>query len=291
MINTNELTIFVNSCDLYADAWPLFFTLFKQNGGKILHYPIVLATEKKHYCFEDMKIHTISSGFQSTWSKRMVTSCQQIESEYFLFTLEDYFLLSKFNYEEFNKIFSFMKADKNIGYVGFSRRTDVKQNCGQWSVLDLTKQRMNLTVSIWKKDFFIKLLRKHESIWDFERYSHIRALQYNYIALTGNLSTPEIYRYMQPSSVENGKNAVGGGYGIIRGKWFKETQKLTEEYGVKVNFANLGFYEPQTQDGKKDVTLTKQYPLIIQKIINRYRKYKHRLVKWLEKRRLEKSYH
>lgn len=92
-----KCAILVNSCDAYEDVWEPFFTLF-QIMWKDCEYPIYLNTESKSYKSEQLKIQPVNLpskyAKKISWSKRLRLAIEQIDAEYILMLLEDFFLMS-----------------------------------------------------------------------------------------------------------------------------------------------------------------------------------------------------
>ena len=72
MDKNTDVTILVNSCDLYEDVWEPFFRLLKIQWPECEQYRIVLNTETKEYNCEFLKVETICGGRNSTWSERIL---------------------------------------------------------------------------------------------------------------------------------------------------------------------------------------------------------------------------
>ena len=53
----SNITVLVNSCDSYSDAWYPFFTLWKKYWPDC-KYPIILNTESKSYLDEQLLIQS-----------------------------------------------------------------------------------------------------------------------------------------------------------------------------------------------------------------------------------------
>ena len=68
-----------------------FFKLLKIQWPECPH-DIVLSTETKTYDCDFLKIKTINSNRDLSWSSRLKNTLNQIETEYILFFLEDFFL-------------------------------------------------------------------------------------------------------------------------------------------------------------------------------------------------------
>ena len=88
-----DFTIIVNSCDKYEDTWFPFFKLMKIHWPCCDNYDIILNTETKQYTCDFMKLRTINGGTSATWSERLKNILEQIDTEFVLFFLDDFFIL------------------------------------------------------------------------------------------------------------------------------------------------------------------------------------------------------
>lgn len=284
------LTVFVNSCDQYSDAWYPFFKFLDIFGGKLKDYPITLAAEKKDFSYDGLNIDVLKYSKHKTWSQRLIKELSMVQTDFIFFVIEDYFLIEPFDFDLFKVALDYMIANPNTGYMSISNKPNDTIDTYSFQKLDLEMHRLHMTTSIWRTEYFISLLRKHESIWDFERYSHIRARNLPYECVSFVSQNP-CYCYKQPSSVNNGASIKGDGYGIVRGKWLKSNVDLFNQYNIEVDFSNLGFYKSgvHSEAENNDITFLKKHcekSKIIQKIDNRVKKYKRKK----EKKKREKSY-
>lgn len=237
----NDVTLLVSSCDKYEDAWHPFFELLHIYGNGF-SCPIVLNTETKNYVNEHFDIRVINSPGKMTWSERMANVLSQIDTEFVLLILDDYFLKDHFGTERFDKVLNYMRAHKDVGFVDIAPRwaasgEDVKNNLQNNDIQDDFYVRENdewnitLVPSVWRKDFFLNLLRKHEDVWMFEYYSGIRAKKTGMKVVRFVTRMPTIYEY---------DFQVWTGMGITRGQWLPQNVDFFNRHGIDVNFANLG---------------------------------------------------
>lgn len=244
-----KVTIVVNSCDLYEDAWEPNFKLFKiQWPG--CPYDFILNSETKIYNGEVENVRTICYRKKSTWTERFRYVLEQIDSPYVLITLEDYFLLNKVNSDVFEKAVSIMENNLNVGMICLSQtsREDIKTD--QYEDENFYSRVINEKCMIWcriclyRRDYLLELLRDHETIWEFEQYASYRARKLDYIILQQNNSSPEVFTF---------KIKIEDGYGITRGKWLPKNIELFEKHGIKVDFDRLGILVPSVSSKQTHV--------------------------------------
>lgn len=238
----NMVTLLVNSFDLHEDAWEPFFRLLKIQWPEC-EYPCVLNTETKVFDCDFMDVKTICSGKGKTWSESVIYCLNQIDSEYILYFLEDEFLMERVNTEWFKNTLQYMQEHKDVGviFVRHSGKQKADSDVPYISRFELTdKFPVVGLAALYRKEYFLKLLRKHENPWEYERYASIRSKRMKEKVLQYSRNYPPMFVFYD--EIENG-------YGITRGKWLPKNKELFEKYGIAVNFDRLGFLD--TVDEKK----------------------------------------
>lgn len=142
----NNVTVLVNSCDLYEDTWDPFFKLF-QIQWPSCDYDIALNTEEKVYDCEFMKVKTICSG-KKAWSERLLYCLKQISSEFILFFLEDQFLREPVNTLWWDKTISYMKSHDDVGVI-FPRHSGKQKKIIQLISFQENGYLTNSELSAW----------------------------------------------------------------------------------------------------------------------------------------------
>src|SRR5579875_2993140 len=79
--------VLVMSCDAYRDLWNPFFTLFRRYWHDC-PWPVYLGTNRLQ--FADEHVTSLAAG-DGPWSERLRFCLQQIEADFVLLLLEDYF--------------------------------------------------------------------------------------------------------------------------------------------------------------------------------------------------------
>lgn len=236
----NKFTIIVNSCDKYEDAWEPFFKLLKLQWPECSNFEIILNTETKVYNCDFLNIRTICGG-NTTWSIRLKNVLKSIDSELVVFLLEDYFLKSPVNQKDFWEIVDYM-IKENVGYMGLKYRPNRLLKNGSLpkeKFIERDKLPVNLRLplvsSMWNRKYFIKMLRNHESPWDFEQYAGIRSKRLTQKVLDIN-NNEGFFNAIFDYDVE-----LKYGIGITNGKWLMpKTKEFLDTYGFKVNYDTLG---------------------------------------------------
>lgn len=239
MIKKN-VTILVNSCDKYEDAWTPFFKLLKIQWPEC-PYDIVLSTETKTFNCDCFDVRTINSSPELSWSSRLKNVLNQIETEYVLFFLEDFFLLEKVQTECFYAALELLENNADLSLVQFpSIEPDyvpcekANNNSDIFEKVKLLKQyRAKVMVSLWRRSDFEYLIFENENPWICERETSIRSTACNkkIIKQNYNISIPAFFYHINPRM----------GYGITGGKWLKNNKPFFEKKRILgVNYDNLG---------------------------------------------------
>ncbi len=281
--NENKVTILVNSCDKYEDAWEPFFRLLKIHWPECENYRIILNTETKVYNCDFLDVETFCGGKSITWSKRLKSVLRRINSELVLFLMEDFFLKSRVDDQEFLNVVNFMLSNEDVGYISVKYKENkiYKNGClaeGRFVPRDElpVNLRVPLIASMWNRKWLIKLIRNHETPWEFEQYAGIRSLRYKNQVL--EINNNEGYC----CCVYNYDIDWQYGVGITHGQWLPKTKELFDEYSIKVNFDNLGInytlYEDAINPPKVKQTGAEKQNFNMREIL-------HNIKKWPKKQK------
>lgn len=240
-VETKNITILVNSCDKYEDAWEPFFRLLKIHWPECEKYRIILNTETKVYDCDFLNVETVCGGKNITWSKRLKNVLKKIDSEIVFFLMEDFFLKDRLDDEEFLSVVDFMLEDETIGYISVMYKDpkickDGSLAKGRFVSRDELpiKHRLALVSTLWNRRYLIKIIRNHETPWEFELYAGIRSNRYENKLL--DVNNNEGYC----NCIYNYDIAWEKGVGITHGQWLPKNKDLFDKYGIEVNFDNLG---------------------------------------------------
>lgn len=171
----NNCAILISSCDNYSDLWIPFFDSFNRFWPDC-SFKKYLITEIKVSNFNGVK--DIVCGSNKNWSDRLHYALSQIEQEYVILFLEDFFLRSKIDNE---KVVYFLKILQNQNY-NFIRL--IKRPRGYLLNKDIPSLneihsndnfRVSTQVGIWKKQVLLKIIKFNENIWQFEKNGTERA--------------------------------------------------------------------------------------------------------------------
>ncbi len=241
----HDVTILVNSCDKYEDAWHPFFECLYHFAGE-LPYPIVLNTESKQYSSPHYAVRCVNTLRRCSWSSRLHHVLDQVDTEFVFFLLEDYFLKDRFDVERFEAVIEYMKAHPDVAVVDIAPRWAgspeelAEVRCKYRDLKDYFEERNNQSFNItcapgvWRTEALRTLLRDHEDAWDFEIYVGLRAKKAGWKVVRYYAHTPTIYEY---------DYQVWTGMGITAGHWLPKNPAFFEKLGIQVNFDRLGILD------------------------------------------------
>ena len=95
--------------------------------------------------------------------------------------------------------------------------------------------------SLWRKDYYVKLLRAYENPWEFELFGAKRSKKYPEMILFQNNSLPVAFPY---------EVLIKYGYGITKKKWLPKNKELFEKHGIKVDYEKLGWFGDSDKNEK-----------------------------------------
>ena len=245
-----NLSILVNSCDLYESAWDPFFKLFAIQWPDC-PYDIYLNTETKEYSCGCVKVTTLPTGEGVPWTARVRRALKEIDSEYILFFLEDFFLLEKVDQALFEHLVDSMDQNPSVGFVFFrplGERSTVSHPINEY-LMEIPRQssyRANACLGLWRKEFLLQMLYEDCDPWTFEHTA-------TKLSRFADFKCCYVMPKYQP--VLSYSLLLEYGYGITFRKWLGRNKELFEKYGIEVDFDQLGIMEwepPQPKENKTD---------------------------------------
>lgn len=219
----NEIAVVVSSCDKYSDVWKAFFTLFFKYWPDC-PYPIYLISESIVY--PDSRVKMISVKDED-WSTRIITALKSISQPDVIFMVEDYLIDRPVNTKQIELLVDYMHKRK-AGYLGFVPNPEPDISCDDNSIVGEVSKgsayRLSTQAAVWNKDILLRLLRKGESIWDFEINGTNRTNDLNVIFLRLKKDPHNNYPIHYP-----------GYTGVTRGRWSLEAVKLCKKEGIQID--------------------------------------------------------
>lgn len=279
----DKMTVLINSCDKYKDLWYPFFELLNINW-KSCPYQIVLNTESEEYVHENWKIAQplkIIHGGGRSWSDRIISCLKQLETEYIMFVLDDFFLHSEVKQDKIEEIIQWLDNDKKSKIANFQLYPLSAEHYPEENYSGFVKAKdnypylVNCQVAIWRKSALLDVLKEGESPWQFEDNGSKRALKKGYEFYFMNTKEPmsketAIYHYILSITL---------GYGVAGGKWLFNNDKLFQKYGIHADFSHRPMWKDREEIlnwiESNRIEAQKNKPNIFRRAINKIRRIFH----------------
>ena len=162
----NSFSVLVLSCDKYADLWKPFFECFEKRFPKG-DWNIYIGTNTIKCGFPGVK--TIFSGVDQDWSTSYKRILEQIPEQKLFVILEDLFLASDIDKNEFLSIsdFMFQSDAMHIRYWANPYPDKETKNSLIGECIKGAPYRSTVC-GFWDRQYLIDLLIDGESPWNFE---------------------------------------------------------------------------------------------------------------------------
>ena len=233
----DSVAVLINSCDAYTDVLDYFFFFYKKFWN--CPYKTYLNMEDVAYK-NDILEKTFVFG-KTAWSKRLIKCLKEIEQEFVIMFLDDFFLVDYVDQKKLDECVSRMQNDRSIGYFMFEPHLSDK--FGMPKEDDYFRKRdkrerylCSAQIILWRKSYLLRVMRKRESPWEFETYGTFRMRHYKEKLYVLNTDAPPVFPYSF-----RGEGAVG----IVAGQWSKGNVALFEKYNLECDFSKRGFFEPK----------------------------------------------
>lgn len=233
-----KYAILVSSCDLYQDILDVFFELLHR-FWKDLSVTIYLSTESIEYKSEFFDIKNVHPNNRScTWTERISEALEEIEEEYIVLLLDDFFIYKNVDVQKIDKCINWMEENKNISEFIFYPIYGPTQETNYDGFRKLQKDTLYKIVAgiagLWRKKDFLKYTKGYkEDIWLWERNATMRAktkYKKDEFYITKNLNENVIFYDFSK-------------YGLFSGQWLKPTIELFKELNININFNDRKIFD------------------------------------------------
>nr|WP_315463761.1 hypothetical protein [uncultured Rhodoferax sp.] len=232
----DRCVIVINSCDAYADVWPLFFAAFKERWPDC-PFPVVVNTESLDAVAPGLRVgsHVMTGGQRSSaWGARLLSTLEDQASEYVLMLFDDFVLEEPVDSEAIDRCLHWMAADPCISVFYFSHVPGPARpaSCypGFEAIPRLTNYRLNSAPALWRRRHLIELTRADDNPWIWELFGTSRTFLHCGKYFCTQRGHETVYRY----------NYTMGG-AIYRGKWVAQVAgPLIERYGLNIDIQHRG---------------------------------------------------
>lgn len=204
--------------DGYEDVWKDFVRCFRRFWNDCPYQVYIVDILKKPQYFNDNNMIVINAGEGAEYSKKVQTALQQIDADYYLLLLEDFFLGYKLDKNILEPILDYIE-ERNIKYYSLSALSSFTKYRSKifdeekkyiYSINPNLRYTLGCQAVIWEKDFLQKCIgSRNYNAWVFEG------------ALT-NSKRVHTYNFLK-CCVKDTRNILGLQHGVLQGKMLPRT--------------------------------------------------------------------
>jgi hypothetical protein len=209
-------SVLVVSCDKYRDLWTPFFTLFARYWPDC-PMPVYLGTNCAR--LEHENVTTLNAGNDEAWSRRLRFFLQNLNSEYVLLLLEDFFLDRPVSSVEVDAQVRLLRSRDGTALRLFPNPPADYRRGGMGVLHTRAAFRVSLQAAIWNRSRLLELLAGEESPWDFEIFGSQRS----------RVWPSGFYCVLKP--------VIHYRHVVERGEWFRSAARFYEPLNIGCNFA------------------------------------------------------
>lgn len=217
--------VLVMSCDAYQDLWRPFFTLFWRYWADC-PFPVYLCSNCATYA--DSRVTTLTPG-DYEWSGRLRLSLEQIDAEYVLLLLEDFFLCQPISTDAIRNAVEKIHSLDGVVLRLFPHPgpdSPIPNEKAVGRLHRLAPYRVSTQPAIWNRAELLKLIRDDESIWDFEWNGTLRTRS-NVDGFYSCLTPILAYRHV-----------------VERGQWFRSAASKYKNEPIGCDFSTRPVMSP-----------------------------------------------
>ena len=236
-MNKTDYALMVLGCDKNAELIPMFLRNLKKYWPQY-QKEVYINTESVRTNSDVFKLvyPTHVCDINTPWARRLYDFLREYPYDYVVFLLDDFILSDFVDDDELNRVHSIMKQHPEIACFNFMETyKDAEDSVGEayerYYLKDRKAEfRMNLQAAIWRKDYLMKFIRKHENPWQFETWGSIRSRRYKDEIYHIRKNAPHVFIYPE-----------GGVF--ADGKWYEQkTIDFLNKEGFDVDLSVRGVY-------------------------------------------------
>jgi len=200
---TQDVSVLINSCDKYADVWPVFFALFWKYWPDC-PYQVYLGTNTRTW--SDKRVQIIQVGPDLNWADTTIKMVEVIPSPYVLWFLEDFLIWEKVDTPAIESLVEEMKR-LNANYLRLRNWPPTYGPVqGHPEIVQISPgapYRCALEIAFWRREVLLDLLVPGETPWEMEKKGSLRSNKW-------------------PGFYSTRGNLFKRSNGLERGKWIKD---------------------------------------------------------------------
>lgn len=232
----NDITIIVNTCDKYEEAWSPFFQLFIKYWPNC-PYKFIVNTEVKKCHVDGLDITTHNSN-EKSWGRRLAETLETVTTPYVLCFLEDFFIRRPVKVDEINKCLSYMKSDPTVAVFYYNMITGYRDNSVYEKYYEMKCNEdnkglymLNCQAALWRRDVLHDVCLNVDDPWMFEvdgynlAYEIIKEKRFYCLKNSHHdkVRDTDVFSYLLERET---------GYGIYASKWLWNNKKWLKKEGI-----------------------------------------------------------
>jgi hypothetical protein len=221
--------VIVVSCDKYRDLWnPCFSFLFRYWPD--CPFPIYLVSNFEKY--DSPRVKTVLVGKDRNWSSNLARALSEIDCEFVLVLMEDYFLDHQVNTARILSLAQYMRLRRAaclrlLPSPGPDFPSEDNPEVGE--IRKGAPYRLSLQAAIWDRSILLRLLRWGENAWELEVLGSRR---------TDKIETPFL-------SVQKSEPAMTYENAVVKGRWDPEAIEFCKRENMALELGGRPIHHGQ----------------------------------------------
>lgn len=229
--------LMVLGCDKNSELLPMFLRNIKKYWPQY-NKEVYINTESFRFKSKDFDLKFPSQTYDILfpWSERLYNFLEEYPYKYVIFLLDDFILGDFVDSNELDRVYEIMEKNPKIACFNFMETykdsvDSIKEMYDRYYLKDIKAEfRINLQAAIWRKDFLMKFIRKHENPWQFETWGTKRAQRFSNEIYHIKKDAKHVFIYPE------------GGV-LADGKWYeKKAIDFMNKEGFSIDFSIRGIY-------------------------------------------------
>ena len=158
--------VVISSCDAYSDLWPYFFHFFFKHWPTA-PTPVYLISNEKTY--RDPRVVTIKVGPDQQWGTNTRNAISQIDSEFVMLLLDDFFLDAPFPEQDFQMALEqFQSVGGNLLEMRLHGDLGDKVENTWFRRADPENLYSGINSNLWRREMLCSIAQPGLNIWKCE---------------------------------------------------------------------------------------------------------------------------
>lgn len=165
---SEKLTLMIQTCEAFSDLWETHFRLLEESWPNCPVRRVLVTDAPTDAAFPGVEVFCAGPGKQ--FPARLAAVLPQIETDYILLTLDDYFPIHPISTAKLSRLAEIMDAE-NLDYIRLFSDPNSFRNTEHKGLyeIDLSENyAVNLYPGIWRKAFLAQTLETETDIWTYE---------------------------------------------------------------------------------------------------------------------------